>query len=302
MIVTVTLNPAVDKTCELAQLTPGAVNRMHSVQSVPGGKGVNVAKLLRQFRLSVAALGFVGGCSGKRIEEALEKAGVENRFTHIKGETRTSTNLLAGDGSVTELLEPGPEISPKELEAFYRDFQGSLEDCELMVFSGSVPGGVPEDIYARLTALCGRAGVPVVLDTSGGPLREALRGEVKPFLVKPNRAELEALAGRRFPTVEDVEEEARRLASEGIGIVVVSLGEEGLVYGDRQQTLWEPAKRVRTVNTVGCGDAVVASLCMSLLGGDMPETALCKAAALAAANAMTKENACISMEDYLDLL
>ncbi len=302
MIITITLNPAVDKTCELTRLTAGEVNRMRHVQSVAGGKGVNVAKVLRRFHLSVAALGFAGGCGGRLIEEALEKLGAQVRFTPIEGETRTSTNILTDDGSVTELLEPGPEITQKELEAFLKNFSGSLEDCELAVFSGSVPRGVPVDIYARLIAMCREAGVPAVLDTSGEPLREAVRAEAKPFLIKPNQAELETLVGRKLESTEAVKEEAQGLAASGIGIVAVSLGTGGLVYADGSQALWQPAKEVKTVNTVGCGDSVVASLCMSLVSGDTPDMALRKAAALAAANAMTRENASFSMEDYLGLL
>lgn len=302
MIVTVTLNPAVDKTATLACLHVDAVNRLRSVCSVAGGKGINVAKVLRQFHLSVAAMGFLGGRSGRMIEESMEELGVDVRFTTITGETRTNLNLLADDGTVTEILDPGPEVTGKEINQFERNFLGSLEECEMVVFSGSIPKGVPEDIYARLLESCARMGVPAILDTSGEPLKKALEGSAKPFLIKPNQAELETLCGRKLKKREEVVEEAQKLVDSGTGVVVVSMGADGLLYVDREHTLFEPAKSVAVQNTVGCGDTAVASLCMSILGGDTAQVAARKAAALAAANAVTAQSAVVDMDTYLKLL
>ena len=308
MILTVTMNPAVDKTCELEKLLPGEVNRLIKCSSVAGGKGINVTKVLRQFHMPVAAVGFLGGSGGRFIEEAMEKMGVECHFTRIQGETRTNVNVLSQDGTVTELLEPGPEILPKELEHFKKQFTGCLERCEIVVLSGSVPTGVPVDIYGKLIEECHRVGRKVCLDASGELLREGMKA--KPDIVKPNRRELEYLTGK---TLEDgilpetvlyktALTEARKLVSMGIGKVVLSMGAEGLLYVGDGQELYQAAKKVKTVNTVGCGDTVVASLCMSELEGDDPEVQLQKAAALAAANAMTWENGRISMDTYLELL
>lgn len=141
MILTVSLNPAVDKTCEIESLKPGEVNRLLQVESVPGGKAVNVTKVLRQFKLPVMAVGFLGGNAGKFIEEGLEAQGVLCCFTRIAGDTRTNSNVVAADGSVTELLEPGPEISEKELENFRKQFRGCLEQCEWVIFIRQCSGG-----------------------------------------------------------------------------------------------------------------------------------------------------------------
>ena len=299
MILTVNLNPAVDKTCETERIQPGAVNRLKSAVSVAGGKGINVTKILRQFHMPVAAVGFLGGAGGKLIEEAMEELGVECHFTKIKGQTRTNVNLLAEDGSVTELLEPGPVISEKELIEFRKQFSGCLEICEMAVLSGSVPEGVPTDIYRQLIEECHANGVKVILDTSGEALREGI--QAKPDLLKPNLKELESLAGKKSDTRKLFAEEANRIC-EQVGKLVISLGAEGLFYMDENQDIYQAAKKVKAVNTVGCGDTVVASLCMSELAGDEPETALQKAAALAAANASTMENGQINMKTYLDLL
>lgn len=300
MILTVNLNPAVDRTCRLTTLEPGAVNRLYSSKSVAGGKAVNVAKVLRQFHMPVAAVGFLGGAGGKLIGEALEKSGVECHFTDIGGQTRTNTNILEEDGRVTEVLEPGPVITEKELATFLKQFTGCLENCELVVMSGSLPEGVPTDIYAKLTELCHMAGSRVILDTSGEALQRGL--QAGPDLVKPNRRELEYLAGRPLGSREEIAKAARALFDWGVGRVVVSLGSEGLLWVDGAHTVFREAKPVRVVNTVGCGDTVVAALCMGVLAGEDVETTLAKAVAMAAANAATGESGNIPMDTYLELL
>ncbi len=300
MFLTVNLNPAVDKNCEIDVLRPGEVNRLTRSGRVAGGKGINVTKILRQFRMPVAAVGFLGGPGGRFIEEAMEKLGVTGYFTRIKGDTRTSVNVLSDGGFVTEILEPGPVISEKELAAFRKQFSGCLELCRMVVLSGSIPQGLPVDIYAELIEECHEAGRKVCLDASGELLRQGLAA--KPDLVKPNRRELEYLAGRELSGMEEIRAEAGKLLEQGVGKVVVSLGAEGLLYMDKEQELYQEACRVRIVNTVGCGDTVVASLCMSELAGEEAGIALKKAAALAAANASTRENGQIPMERYLELL
>ena len=300
MILTVCLNPAVDKTCTIDNLHVGEVNRLQSAVSVAGGKGVNVAKVLRAFSLPVAIVGFLGGMGGKIIEEALEKLGVEDYCTRIESETRTNVNILATEGKVTEILEPGPEITGKELLEFRKQFLGCLDLCEVVVLSGSIPDGVPIDFYAQLIRECHMAGCKVILDASGEALREGLKAG--PDLVKPNRKELEFLAGRTLQDMEDISEEAWKLLAQGVGKVVVSLGSEGLFYVDGERELFREAKKVNAVNTVGCGDTVVASLCMSEISGDEPEIALQKAVALAAANAKNVESGKVVLEDYFELL
>lgn len=300
MILTVNLNPAVDRTCRMPVLEPGAVNRLSMAESVAGGKAVNVAKVLRRFRMPVAAVGFLGGSGGMLIGEALEKIGVECHFTQIGQETRINTNILEENGRVTEVLEPGPEISEKELEQFLKQFAGCLESCELTVMSGSLPRGVPVDIYARLIGLCHMAGSRVILDASGEALLHGV--QAGPELVKPNRREMEYLAGRPLESTEEIAGAARRLLAAGVGKVIVSLGGDGLLYADSERAVLKEAKSVQVMNTVGCGDTVVAALCMSELAGEDVETALAKAVAMAAANAATPENGCFSMDTYLELL
>ena len=217
--------------------------------------GGSIAILLGNFFLApVMAVGFLGGNAGKFIEEGLEAQGVLCCFTRIAGDTRTNSNIMTGDGRVTELLEPGPEISEKELENFRKQFRGCLEQCEWVILSGSVPGGVPADIYRELIEECHAFGCRVILDSSGEALRQGI--PAKPDLVKPNRKELEYLAGEPLDTEEKIKKAMRQLCDKTGGEVVVSLGVEGLfaMAAGQNSGFWkQDARRVEAVNTVGCG-------------------------------------------------
>ncbi len=300
MIVTVTLNPAVDKTCTVECLTPGKVNRLQSVVNVAGGKGINVAKILRQFEVPVRCLGFLGGYSGKFIRDTMEQLGAECRFTAVSRDTRTNTNILGVDGVVTEVLEPGPVVSEAELQSLLTTFRESIQDCELVVLAGSLPAGVPQDIYGQLIHMCRENSVPVLLDTSGEALKWGIAA--KPDWVKPNKEELIQYVGKNLTSREEIIHEAGQLLVGGIRGVVVSLGAEGLLYVGEEQALFGEAKKVKVVNTVGCGDSVVASLAMSIVSGDTPEDILKKAVCLSAANATTMASAEIPFAIYHALL
>lgn len=300
MILTVTLNPAVDKTCHIGELMLGQVNRLQSVKSIAGGKGVNVTKVLRQFGYPVAAMGFVGGYSGSLIEDRLEAMGATCQFTHIGGETRVSTNVLAENGYVTEILEPGPEITEDEIRQFTEEYEKQVKKAKVVVLSGSVPQGVPQDIYAELITIAVSNGCKVFLDTSGEALKEGVKAV--PHMIKPNRKEMEYLVGRKLITTQDMIEEAEKLLERGIETVVISLGSKGFLHVDKEGVIEQPAYKVKTVNTVACGDCLVTSYCMgSLEGWERMEQAKC-AAALSATNAATAVSAEISMDIYNELL
>lgn len=291
MIATVTLNPAIDKTAKAARMIPGQVNRMDSITNIAGGKGVNVTKILRQYEYEVTALGFLGGYTGRFIKEQLAGMGVECRFTEIGQDTRCNLNVISEDGYVTELLEPGPVISKEELEAFYSEYQEILGKCELVILSGSIPKGVPENVYAVLTKMADKAGVKVLLDSSGEALKAGI--SAKPFMVKPNLKELEGLIGKKINDREEILTVADSFVKHGISHVMVSMGSKGLLYVHENEALYAKAPLVKAVNTVACGDSVVASFAMSLMKGDSMEQCLKRAVAISAANATTMESAVI---------
>ncbi len=294
MILTVTLNPAVDKTYETGELLPGHVNRMRSVVKLAGGKGVNVTRILRQYGFDVCATGFLGGYAGRFITDTLREAGAECRFIQVDGETRSNMNILADNGFVTEILEPGPQIPPEKVREFLDQYDELLAKTNLVIISGSAACGVDAGIYGTLIEKASARSIPTFLDASGEGLAEGMKAH--PTFVKPNQKELEYLAGRRLPGREACADAALMLAADGIAHVVVSMGSKGLLSVEEGQVLYASAASVKAVNTVACGDSVVAAYAMSFLEGKESESAIRLAAAIAGANATTRESAQIPKE------
>lgn len=293
-ILTVTLNPAVDKTYTAQSVISGHVNRMRTAVKIAGGKGVNVTKILRQFGCEVAATGFLGGYSGKFIAEDLERRGAECRFTETAEETRSNMNIIADDGYVTEILEPGPEITKEERERFMEQYDALLSECGLVILSGSAARGLQSDIYAKLTGLAAGKQVPVYLDSSGEGLKLGI--QAKPELVKPNWKELEYIMGHKLRDRQEIIDSAGYLHREGISRVIVSMGSKGLISVTDSGVYCVRTDGIRAVNTVGCGDSVVASYAFSALLGEDEEQSIVRACAVSAANASTMESAVIPME------
>ncbi|MCM1086869.1 MAG: 1-phosphofructokinase [Muribaculaceae bacterium] len=285
MILTVTLNPAVDKTYTAGELITGHVNRMRTVMSIAGGKGINVTKVLCQYEYPVCATGFLGGYAGNFIEDYLQSQRVMCKFVRVEGETRSNMNILADNGYVTEILEPGPNIDEEKQQKFLAQYEKLLPSCELVVLSGSVARGMPEDIYATLIEKARIRGIKTLLDTNGESLRKGIAA--KPYLIKPNQKELEYIVGHKLVKREDVAEAALALQAEGIAHVVVSMGKKGLLSVDGGKVFYAQAGKVSVLNTVGCGDSVVASYAMSILKKEHNEKALQKAVAISSANATT---------------
>ncbi len=242
MIVTVTPNPALDITYELPELRPGHAHRVRSVHSRAGGKGVNVARVLAALGHEVLVLGLAGGATGDAVRADLDAAGIAHDLVPCAGETRRTVTLVDG-GSATLLNEPGPVISLDDWSALV----ARVPDADVLVISGSLPPGLDEDAVARLAAAYD---APVIVDTSGEPLR---RAAPYAWAVKPNAEELAALTGTDDPVAG-----ARALRAGGT--VVVSLGAEGLlaVTGDGVHRTAPP--EVVSGNPTGAGDAVVAAL------------------------------------------
>lgn len=297
-ILTVTLNPAVDKTYTTHGLITGHVNRMRTMVKIAGGKGVNVTKILRQYGCEVVATGFLGGYSGQFITEDLEKRGAECRFVQVGGETRSNMNIIADDGYVTEILEPGPEITEGEQAEFMEQYETLLTECGLVILSGSVARGIHADIYAELIRLAAERRVPAYLDSSGESLKFGIRSEkgAKPDLIKPNWKELEYIVGHKLRGREEIIEAAGFLHREGIPRVIVSMGNKGLISVTDSGVYSARAEGVKAVNTVACGDSVVASYAIAAANGESEEQAIRHACAISAANATTIESARIPME------
>ena len=202
MIITVTLNTALDKTLEVPNFTPGRRHRTVDQRTMPGGKGVNIARAVKRLGQPVIATGLAGGATGSRIVEALNDEAVLNSFVRVREESRTNTAVLdPTTGLHTEINERGPAISTGELDLFREKLMYLAKGASICVFAGSLPRGVDADIYADLIRCVRKLGVTTIIDTDGEPLRHAVRAE--PEVVSPNELEAEELVGHEFNDSDD---------------------------------------------------------------------------------------------------
>jgi 1-phosphofructokinase len=264
VIRTVTLNPALDKTVVIERFAVDQVNRIRSSSIDAGGKGINVSKALSILGVGSVAYGIVSGKAGDFILEYLEAKGIEHRFTRGVGETRTNLKIVDPLGAThTDINEAGPPIDAASLSALEHELfaEGSPED--IYVFSGSVPVGIDEEIYARWIKRAAGIGARTVLDADGEPLR--LGSRARPSLMKPNDRELERLVGRSLPDEESMVEAIRELLAGGSGAVALSLGSEGALFVDSRRAYRARGIPVAAASTVGAGDSMLAAIvaCMA---------------------------------------
>lgn len=259
MIITVTMNPAIDKTVEIDTLQAGGLNRIQRVEYDAGGKGINVSKTIHELGGESIAVGFLGGNAGKTIEHVLGDRGIQNDFIWVEGETRTNTKVFEQNGAVTELNEPGPKITEAQIDELLKKLDEYAKEGNLIVLSGSIPSGVDRKIYARITELAHEKGAQVLMDADGDLFRNAL--EARPDIIKPNRVELEEYAGVDYRvSQEELLDMAKNLQEKGIHTVAVSMGKSGALFVKNDYEVRCPALSVKAHSTVGAGDAMVAAL------------------------------------------
>ncbi|MFD0369903.1 1-phosphofructokinase family hexose kinase [Streptomyces sp. NPDC059071] len=285
MILTVTLNTALDLTYRVPALTPHASHRVTQVIERPGGKGLNVARVLGALGHETVVTGFAGGATGETLRSLLAAttAGhpVHDRLVPISGATRRTVAVVdAASGDTTQLNEPGPAITPGEWAAFTARFTELLDGARAVALCGSLPPGIHVGAYAELVRLARAAGVPALLDTSGEPLRRGIAA--RPDIVKPNATELAQLTGSREP--HRATRDARR---RGAHAVVTSLGPDG-VLAATPEGLWQAAPPAPVKgNPTGAGDSAVAALLAGLVDGADWPTRLAHAVALSAATVLS---------------
>ncbi|MBQ9196978.1 MAG: 1-phosphofructokinase [Clostridia bacterium] len=260
MIVTVTLTPALDKTVVLPGFRVDQVNRIESLRLDPGGKGINVSKVLRSLGTKSLATGILGGGTGKYIEDSLTALGIACDFVHVPQETRT--NLKVVDPQLhtnTDINEPGAPADEDTLEAVFQTAQAAAAaPGSIVVLAGKAPAGTRDTVFAEWIARLKEKGVRVYMDADAGLLAEGVKA--RPALIKPNDAELGRLTGQSFASVDDIAQAARELASGGIETVVVSLGGEGALFVTAEQTIRGYGLRVPVQSTVGAGDSMMAAM------------------------------------------
>jgi 1-phosphofructokinase family hexose kinase len=276
MIVTVTLNAALDRTLTVPNLQLGQRHRASTSLSLAGGKGINIARALKRLDVPVVATGLVGGGTGTRILEELAQEAILHDFVRIRDNSRTSTAVVDPmANSHTEIYEWGPQVEPDELEVLREKLRYLSTSAEYVVFAGSLPRDVDTGFYADAIRDLNRRGVQTVLDSEGEPLR--LGVEAEPTIVSPNDREAEALVGWEFNDQEDFVAALDRIGEMGARNVLLSqeTGCYALLREERSRRhLQAAAPQVDVVSGVGSGDVLLAAFIAALVGGRTDEAAL----------------------------
>jgi 1-phosphofructokinase family hexose kinase len=272
MIITVTLNAAIDKTLEVPSFTPGRRHRTVDQTTMPGGKGVNIARAIKELGQPVIATGLAGGATGTRIVEALAGESILNDFVRIVDESRTNTVVLdPTTGLHTEINERGPAVATQELQLFREKLLYLAQGASICVFAGSLPRGIEPDVYFSLIREVRRLGVMTIIDTDGEPLRLAMRAE--PDLVSPNELEAEELVGHEFNDVDDRAQAVSEMIRLGAGeaIMTVSDGCYARLMENGVSTLYRVVVEEQEARAVvGSGDAFLAGFVASRYAGQEP--------------------------------
>lgn len=264
-ILAITMNPSVDISYPLDHLQLNSTNRVSEVTKTAGGKGLNVARVLHQLNQPVVASGVLGGTIGSYIEKQLDQTNMRHEFMPIDQESRNCIAILHDDMQQTEILESGPVLTQKNEADFIEHFEKSLENISVVTISGSLPKGLSTELYAKMIEIASEKEVPVLLDSSGDPLKVSLSGKHKPFLIKPNQEEITQLIQK---PIHDLAELQKVLATnplfDGVEWIVISLGAEGALVKYKEEFFRLTIPKINVVNPVGSGDSTVAGLASAI--------------------------------------
>ena len=300
MILTVTANAAIDKRYVVEGFGVGNVNRVKSCVANAGGKGINVARVASIIGEKMTATGFLGGHAGKFISERVEARGLISDFVWCDGESRTCINIWDEvKNQQTEFLEPGFAVTQEDCDRLVAKFETILPDCKVVAISGSVPKGADARLYKRLIRAAREMGKPVILDTSGKLLEECI--VEGPTMIKPNIDEIRMLTGRPMNSRSALLEAAQELHDDGIEIVVISLGGDGSLISTADGVYDVKVPKIDAVNTVGCGDSMIAGFAVGMSRGYSIEDSIRLASAVSAANAMRLETG-FFVKEYMEML
>lgn len=255
MIYTVTFNPAIDYVMQVGDITFGKTNRSMSEEILFGGKGINVSVVLSELGVQTTALGFTAGFTGEALEKAVSDKGIKSDFIRLSsGNTRINVKLKGG--AETEINAAGPQINKDELNRLFEKLN-DIKNGDTLLLAGSVPNSLPANIYEQIALAVQNRGVRLVVDATGDLLLKVLK--YKPFLIKPNRQELEEIIGEEIKTEEQLISTAKELLKKGAENVLVSLGAEGAILLAADGKVYrQKAFKVKAINTVGSGDSMIA--------------------------------------------
>lgn len=264
MIYTITLNPAIDKAVVIDNFALDQVNRVSKMQLDPGGKGINVSKMVKNLHGESTAIMIAGGYNGKSLETMLDAIDISYKTIPCKGETRINVKVFDPTKmTFTDINEKGPEITTVNIEAIDRYLEEVLRVKDILVLAGSLPTGAPIDIYQRWCNVARLRGAKVILDAEGEALRQGVKGQ--PFMIKPNQEELESFFEVKFTKDEHVIYYAKRIIEMGVEYVIVSQGAEGVMLIAKNWEAKINGLKVKVKSTVGAGDSMVAAIAYKLV-------------------------------------
>lgn len=304
MITALALNPAIDRTIYVPGFQTGRTNRAELSRQDPGGKGINVASVLKALGADVQLLGFLGEGNADVFRRHMAVQGISAQFVTVPGETRVNIKIVdSGTHDLTEINDKGFVVSPAALEDMRAQVAAALPNTAVLVLAGSIPAGVPTSIYREFVAMAQAAGVRTLVDADGEPMLLAL--SAGPTLIKPNAAEAGRLVGRVLASRAEQLAAAEALRQRGAQSVVLSCGGEGALLVGPDGAWWATPPAIQVGSTVGAGDAMVASLALALDRGMVPAEALrlaTAAGAAAASSTGTQVSAQAEIEKLLPLV
>lgn len=266
MILTVTMNPAIDTLYMVDGFDKGLVKRPVTVNKTAGGKGLNVSKVARLLGEEVTATGILGGSNGQFIHDEVVRMLMKPEFLMIHEDTRICINIIDTDtGISTEILEKGPVINDEVQKKFLEHFEKLVKDCDVITVSGSLPQGVPSDFYCRLIERSHMENKKLLLDTSGESFKKGLYSV--PYMIKPNDDEIADFLGDTNIDESKIFTEMIRFKQMGISLPVITLGGDGCFVGLDDGIYHFYAPRIEVINTVGSGDSFIAGCAVGLSRG-----------------------------------
>ncbi|QYN43535.1 hexose kinase [Gilliamella sp. ESL0441] len=299
MILTITMNPSVDIAYPLNKLIIDDINRVSNVKKTAGGKGLNVTRGIKFSGIPVLASGIIGGTTGEYIKKQLDKDNIAYCFYITKQESRNCIAILH-EGNQTEILESGPELDSNDVEQFLNHYETMLEQAKIITISGSLPQGFPIDFYVKLIEQAEKRQIPVLLDSSGKMLYATLISKHKPYLIKPNKEELQQIIEMKIDADDThslIQALNHPLLSD-IPIIVISLGKNGAFARCHHQYYQASIPQIKVINPVGSGDITLAGLAVSLHENESIEMMLARAMTMGMLNAMESQTGFVNMRHY----
>lgn len=303
MVTTVTLNPCIDRTVFLPQLVPGGFNLIQDERLDAGGKGVNTAIVLNELGTVAVCTGINFNSNGNLLTERLSSLRIKHDFVYSSGNIRENIKIV--DQSVNELTEinsPGHIVGEEIIGAMLNKLEEYASKSRMFIFSGRIPYGSDDGIYARCIKAASKFGARVLLDAEKSPLKFAVNAEVKPYIIRINARELNEAFGYNAKSIEDISLVCKEIISRGIKIVCVSMGSEGAVIADAEEAFYTPAIELTPKGFQGAGDSMAAGVCKALLEGGGLEDMLRMGTAAAAATVIREGTLLCRKRDYEDFL